>query len=439
MPVLVSSTKVIKISNILKDDCCSYQISSVKCETVDSTKNQKMNEVKKMILAIKIKLKPTEEQEFLFWKSAGVARWAYNYFLSESEQHYKEYLKGKRDTKTIKEGEVRKYINNVLKKTTHEWLKEVGSNVIKQAVKDADLARKRWFSGISEKPRFKSRHKSKISFYVNYESLRRTGEGFRGEKIGIVKTCQVLPKLEAGQTYSNPRISFHGKNWFLSVGYKKEFEKITLTGKRLGIDVGIKKLAVCSDGEYKKNINKSKTVKRIEKKLKREQRKLSRKLEANIKSYGKNRKPIYKIPLRDRKNIQKQNQVIRNLHKKLNNIRTNHLHQCSNEIVKTKPSQIVMEHLNIKGMKKNRHLSKSISQQKLYEFKRQIQYKCKKYGIEFVEADRWFPSSKTCSSCGQIKFDLKLKDRVFLCKCGLKIDRDLNAAINLANYQIQRA
>lgn len=389
-----------------------------------------------MIIATKIRLKPTKEQEILFWKSCGVARWSYNYFLAESENHYAEYLKGNKDKKTIKEGEVRRYINNVLKKTTHTWLKEVGSNVMKQAVKDADLARKRWFQGLSEKPRFKSKHKSKNSFYVNYETLKRVQNGFHGEKIGFVKTCQPLPKLKNGEKYSNPRISYDGKNWFLSVGYNEVFDTVELTNVSLGVDVGIKELAVCSDGEFKKNINKSKQVRRLEKKMKREQRKLSRKMEANIKSYTKNRKPIYKTPLKEMKNIQKQNQVIRNLHKKLNDIRSNHLHQTSSDIVKTKPYRIVMETLNIKGMMKNRHLSKAIAQQGLYEFKRQIQYKCKKYGIEFVEADKWFPSSKTCSCCGQIKSDLKLKDRVFVCQCGFTMDRDLNAAINLANYQI---
>ena len=389
-----------------------------------------------MIIATKIRLKPTKEQEILFWKSCGVSRWSYNYFLAESENHYAEYLKGNKDKKTIKEGEVRRYINNVLKKTTHTWLKEVGSNVMKQAVKDADLARKRWFQGLSEKPRFKSKHKSKNSFYVNYETLKRVQNGFHGEKIGFVKTCQPLPKLKNGEKYSNPRISYDGKNWFLSVGYNEVFDTVELTNVSLGVDVGIKELAVCSDGEFKKNINKSKQVRRLEKKMKREQRKLSRKMEANIKSYTKNRKPIYKTPLKEMKNIQKQNQVIRNLHKKLNDIRSNHLHQTSSDIVKTKPYRIVMETLNIKGMMKNRHLSKAIAQQGLYEFKRQIQYKCKKYGIEFVEADKWFPSSKTCSCCGQIKSDLKLKDRVFVCQCGFTMDRDLNAAINLANYQI---
>jgi len=363
-----------------------------------------------MILATKVRLKPTKEQEVLFWKSAGTARWAYNYFLAESERIYKD------EKRTVKEGEVRKKINNELKPTMHKWLKEVGSNVMKQAVKDADIA---------EKPRFKSRRRSKVSFYVNYESLKRTNEGFRGEKIGIVKTCNALPKLKKGHKYSNPRISFDGRNWFLSIGYEQEFEQFDLTGESLGIDVGINKLAVCSDGEFKKNINKTKEVKQLERKLKREQRQLARKLEANTKAYTKKRKPIYKIPLKNMKNIQKQNTEIRNLYKRLNNIRTNHLHQCSNEIVKTKPSRIVMEHLNVKGL---------IVEQKLYEFKRQIQYKCQKYGIEFVEADRWFPSSKTCSNCGQIKSNMK--HRLYICPCGLKLDRDLNANINLANYSI---
>lgn len=389
-----------------------------------------------MIIATKIKLKPTKEQEILFWKSAGTARWAYNYFLAESERHYQEYLEGRHEHKTLKEGEVRKYINNVLKKTTHTWLKEVGSNVMKQAVKDANEARDRWFKGVSGKPKFKTRHKSKISFYVNYESLKRVEGGFQGEKIGFVKTTQPLPKLTGNQKYSNPRISYDGKNWFLSVGYEIDEEEVELSNESLGIDVGVKELAVCSNGSVYKNINKSKEVKRLERKLKREQRKLSRKLEANTLKRDKNNRPIYKTPLREMKNIQKQNQVIRQLHKRLTNIRTNHLHQATAEIVKTKPSRIVMETLNIKGMMKNKHLSKAIGQQKLYEFKRQIQYKCQRYGIEFVEANAWYPSSKTCSCCGVIKSDLKLKDRIFKCECGFILDRDLNAAINLANYQL---
>lgn len=392
-----------------------------------------------MITSIKIRLKPTKEQEKLFWKSAGVARWSYNYFLSECERNYKDYLEGKTDKKYINEGEVRKHINNVLKKTTHTWLGEVGSNVMKKAVKDADLAMKRYFNGISNKPKFKNKHKSKISFYVNYESLRRMSHGFKGERLGYVKTYQPLPKLKKGQKYLDPHISYDGRNWFLSVSYDKEFEKYELTDEVLGIDVGVKELAVCSNGKVYKNINKTKEVKRLEKKLKREQRKLSRKLERNISGYAKNRRPIYRTPLKEMKNIQKQNMVIRNLYKRLNNIRNNHLHQCSNEIVKTKPSRIVMEDLNIKGMMKNKHLSKEIQQQCLYEFRRQIKYKAERHGIEFVEVDKWYPSSKMCSCCGKIKKDLKLSERIYKCECGNEIDRDLNAAINLANYKIQSA
>ena len=389
-----------------------------------------------MILATKIRLNPTKEQEVLFWKSAGVSRWAYNYFLAESEKYYQEYLEGKHEKKTINEGEVRKYINNVLKKTTHTWLKEVGSNVMKQAVKDADNARKRWFEGLSEKPKFKSRHKSKISFYVNYERLKRVNGGFRGEKIGFVRTCQPLPKLIGKQKYSNPRISFDGRNWFLSVGYEVDVEEVELTNKSLGIDLGVKDLAICSDGQVFKNINKTQEVKRLEQKLKREQRKLSRKMEFNTLKRTKNGKPIYKKPLKEMKNIQKQTCKMQNLHKRLTNIRNNHLHQATNKIVKTKPSRLVIEDLNVSGMMKNKHLSKAIAQQKLHEFRQQLEYKTKKYGIELVIADRWYPSSKMCSCCGNIKSDLKLKDRVFKCDCGFVADRDYNASINLVNYQI---
>ena len=384
-----------------------------------------------MVVATKIRLIPTKQQEELFWKSAGTARWAFNFFLRESEMWYK-------DTgKTLKESEARKFINNTLKPNTHQWLKEVGSNVMKQAVKDADEARKRFFKGIADYPKLKSRHKSKPSFYVNYESLRRTLNGFQGEKIGRVKTAQPLPKLKNGQKYSNPRISFDGRNWFLSVGYEIELKEVELTGESIGIDVGVKDLAIASNLDKPiKNINKSREVRRLEKKLKREQRKLSRKMEANIKSYTKNRKPIWKRPIRECKNIQKQRAVINNLHKRLVNIRNNHLHQATNKIVKTKPSRIVMETLNVKGMMKNKHLAKAVAKQKLYEFKRQIQYKSQKYGIEFVEADMWFPSSKTCSCCGTVKSILKLSERTFQCECGFSMDRDKNASINLANYSI---
>ena len=383
--------------------------------------------------AVKIRLLPTKEQEILFWKSAGTARWAYNYFLDANEQAYKE---GKR----ITEGEVRKYINNVLKKTTHTWLKEVGSNVMKQGVKDANMALQRYFKGISGKPKFKSRKKSKISFYVNYESLVRKQNGFHGEKIGFVKTATALPKIAKGKKYANPHISFDGKYWYLSVGYEIKQEQVELTDESIGIDLGIKELAVVSNQaasrtKFYKNINKSAKVRRLEKKLRREQIKTSRKLEANTKSHDKNRRPIWKRPLQGCRNIQRQNNLIQLLHKKLTDIRNNYIHQTTAEIVKSKPSRIVIENLNVKGMMKNKHLAEAIAKQKFYEFKRQIKYKAEMYGIKVVEVDRFYASSKTCSHCGHIKKDLKLSDRTYICPvCGARLDRDLNAAINLANY-----
>ena len=391
-----------------------------------------------MLITKKIRLKPTTEQEILFRKSAGVSRWAYNFFLGENERIYREYIdNGKIGKKSISEGDVRKYINNVLKPTTHSWLKEVGSNVMKQGVKDASLALQRYFKGLSGKPKFKSKHKDRPSFYVNYESLSRKQGGFQGEKIGFVKTSEALPKLNKNEKYSNPRITFNGKYWYLSVGYEVQENTVELTDESLGIDLGVKDLAICSNGKVYKNINKTQRVKKLEKKLKREQRKLSRKIENNIQSYKSNRNPIYKRPLKECQNVQKQNRLIRNIHRKLANIRQNYLHQTTTEIVKTKPSRIVMESLNVSEMMKNKHLSKAIQQQKIYEFQRQIEYKSKLNGIEFIQVDKFYPSSKTCSCCGNIKKDLKLSDRMYKCDvCGLVIDRDYNASINLANYEV---
>lgn len=310
-----------------------------------------------MLITKKIRLKPTTEQEILFRKSAGVSRWAYNFFLGENERIYREYIdNGKIGKKSISEGDVRKYINNVLKPTTHSWLKEVGSNVMKQGVKDASLALQRYFKGLSGKPKFKSKHKDRPSFYVNYESLSRKQGGFQGEKIGFVKTSEALPKLNKNEKYSNPRITFNGKYWYLSVGYEVQENTVELTDESLGIDLGVKDLAICSNGKVYKNINKTQRVKKLEKKLKREQRKLSRKIENNIQSYKSNRNPIYKRPLKECQNVQKQNRLIRNIHRKLANIRQNYLHQTTTEIVKTKPSRIVMESLNVSGMMKNKHL-----------------------------------------------------------------------------------
>ena len=383
-----------------------------------------------MLLAKKIRLFPTEEQEILFRKSAGVARWSYNYFLAENERVYREehrYLSGL---------ELRKYINNVLKKTTHTWLKEVGSNVMKQGVIDAEKALKDYMSGLHGKPRFKKKYKSPMSFYVNYESLKRKPNGFHGERIGFVKTAEPLPKLKENKKYSNPRISYDGKYWYLSIGYEVENINSELSNESLGIDLGIKNLAICSDGTIYKNINKTKEICRLKKKLLREQRKLSRMIEHNIKGYTSNRKPIFERPLIECKNYQKQKRKVELLYRRITNIRNNYIHQTTTEIVKKLPKRIVMETLNIKGMMKNKHLAEKVAEEKFFEFKRQIKYKAELRGIQVIEVPAFYPSSKTCSCCGNVKKDLKLSDRIYICPvCNLKIDRDFNASLNLANYK----
>ena len=385
----------------------------------------------------RIRLILTPEQEELCLKSAGAARWAYNYFIEQNAAQYQLYKNGQAANGYISASEIKKQ-TVAMKKSTHKWLKDVSCNVVKQAINDADKAYSDFISGKRGKPHFKSRRYSKPSFYVNYETLKRVGNGFKGEKLGVVKTAQPLPKLKEGEHYSNPRISYDGKHWYLSFCYPVTPEKQTLTNTVLGIDLGVKTLATCSDKKVYKNINKSKRVRKLKKRLKREQRKLSRKLESNTKCYkqvGGYPVPVYERPLKDCKNIERQRMKVNAIQKKIANIRTNYLHQTTTEIVRTKPSRIVMENLNVKGMLRNRHLAKAIHEACFYEFKRQMIYKCEFYGIEFIEADRFYPSSKKCSNCGNIKHDLKLSDRVYNCvKCGLSIDRDYNASLNLASY-----
>ena len=391
-----------------------------------------------MLRGMKIALDLTDEQVQQMWKSAGVARWSYNYAITRAKKHYLNYLEDNTLSKTLTEGQIRKELT-VLKNTTHPWLKEVGSNVIKQAVKDWNDARIRFFKGLGKAPKYKSRNISKPSFYVNYESLRRVNGGFRGEKLGFVKTTQPLPRIPKGSHYKNPRISFDGKYWYLSFSCEVLDISVDLTDLVIGVDLGVKNLATLSTGEFIENINKSRRVKQLEKQLRREQRHLARQMQANTKGYlttaNGGRKPIYKRPLELCSNIQKTKRKIKLIHRKLHSIRMNHLHQTTFYLVKQLPKGIVIKDLNVKGMLKNKHLAKHIQNAMFYEFRRQLEYKCLQYGIYLVVADRFYPSSKTCSYCGSIKSDLKLKERVYKCdSCGLEKDRDLNAAENLAYY-----
>ena len=391
-----------------------------------------------MLRGMKIALVLTDEQEQQMWKSVGVARWSYNYAITRAKEHYLNSLEDESLSKTLSEGVIRKELT-ALKGTTHPWLKEVGSNVIKQAVKDWGEARNRFFKGLGKAPKYKSKATSKPSFYVNYETLRRVNGGFRGEKLGFVKTSQPLPKIPKGSYYKNPRISFDGKYWCLSFTYEVPTISVELTDLVIGVDLGLKTLATLSTGEFVENINKSRRVKQLEKQLRRKQRHLARQLQANTKGYltteNGSQKPIYERSLDLCSNIQTTKRKIQLLYRKLRFIRLNHIHQATSYLVKQLPKGIVIEDLNVKGLMKNKHLSKHIQNAMFYEFRRQLKYKCSRYGIELVVAERFYPSSKTCSYCGSIKSDLKLKDRVYKCdSCGLKKDRDLNAAENLAYY-----
>ena len=368
-----------------------------------------------MITTIKVRLKPTPEQEAKLFQSAGTARFIYNWTLHKQQENYKN------GGKFIFDNVLRKEITQLKKTKEFAWLNDFSNNIPKQAVKDACDAYKRFFKKQSGFPKFKSKKKTRPSFYNDNVKLKVKQDLVLIEKVGWIKTSEQLPM---NIKYYNPRITFDNKYWYISVGYETTYPTQELTDEVLGIDLGVKDLAICSNGVVFKNINKIGEVKKKEKRLRRLQRKVSRKYQMNKKG-GEFAKTC---------NIIKVEKEIRLLQRSLANIRKNHLHQSTSSIVKTKPRKIVLEDLNVKGMMKNKYLSKAVAQQCFYEFRRQIEYKSERMGIEVVLADRWFPSSKICNSCGCINRELTLGQWVYKCDCGYVNDRDLNAALNLAQY-----
>lgn len=366
-----------------------------------------------MILGRKIRCLPTPEQLIKFKKSAGTSRFVYNLMLSENQKTYDEYLKSNVERKSpfISGYDFGKHITKLKRLPEYQWLSDVSDKVARQACLDCDTAFKRFFKKMSGFPQFKKKG-IRDSFYVRCDSFKRTSDGFRGERLGNVRTVEPLPKASK---YYNPHIIYDGKYWYITFSIDIP-EKVNEnnSGKTLGIDLGIKTFATISDGTVIPNINKSKKPKSIYRKIKYFQRKLAR-----CKKGSKNRiKVIKKLQL---------------LHRTLRCIRNNHIHQATAMLVKTKPAKIVIECLNVLGMLKNRKLSRAISQAGFYEFARQLEYKCRLWGIDFVKADRFFPSSKLCSNCGCKKENLKLSERTYRCEhCGNIMDRDLNAAINLS-------
>ena len=381
-----------------------------------------------MIKSIKVRLNPHNKQLTKLFQYSGCARFAYNWAISREQDNYKQ------GNKFLSDSELRKEFTQLKKQSEYQWLNEVSNNVTKQAIKDACNTYKKFFKGQCKYPKFKSKKHSIPSFYQDNVKIRFTDthvkiEGFsmnkkkNKQKLNWIKLCE-KGRIPTNCKYMNPRFTYDGLYWYVSVGIEVNDDTTLPSNEGIGIDLGIKDLAICSDNNTYKNINKTQTVKNLEKRKRRLQRSVSRRYEKNKKgaSYCKT------------SNIIKREKELLKVIKRLTNIRQNYLHQTTSEIVKTKPSYICMEDLNVSEMMKNKHLSKAVQQQDFYEFRRQIEYKSAWNNIPVVIADRLFPSSKLCSCCGSIKKDLKLSDRIYKCECGNIIDRDYQAALNLKMY-----
>lgn len=385
-----------------------------------------------MIKTLKIKLKPNNKQKTKMFQFCGAKRFAYNWALAKEEENYKN------GGKFINDCELRKQFTQLKKTEEYSWLYSVSTNVTKQAIKDACIAYKRFFNGYAKPPKFKSKRTDRPSFYVDNIKIKFTETHVKLEhiatsskknkaKLNWVKLAE-KNKIPIDCKYINPHVIFDGINWFICVGIEVEDNKELPTNDGIGIDLGVKDLAICSDGNTYKNVNKTQKIKKLEKRKRRLQRKISKK-------YLNNKKGDSYIKTN---NIIKSEKKLLKLNHRLTNIRNNYLHSVTSEIINRKPKFITIEDLNVSGMMKNKHLSKAIQEQKLYEFRRQLEYKCKWNNIELRIVDRFYPSSKLCHCCGQIKSDLKLSDRVYKCDCGYIEDRDLNASLNLRDAEIYK-
>jgi len=381
-----------------------------------------------MVKAIKVMLIPNNVQQTKMFQYAGAARFAYNWALAREKENYEN------GGKFISDTELRKEFTRLRNSDEYAWLLKISNNVTKQAIKDACIAYKNFFKGLQKYPRFKSKKKSMPKFYqdnikIQFSDTHVKFEGFSASKKANKQKLNWVRLAEHGRIptdakYMNPRISFDGLNWWISVCIEFPDCKESLNGDGIGIDLGIKDLAICSDTNKYRNINKSQSVKKLEKRKRRLQRSVSRKYEQNKKK-GKYCKTH---------NIVKNEKLLLKVNHRLTNIRKNYLSQTTSEIVNRKPRFICIEDLNISGMMKNRHLSKAVQNQGFFEFRKQLEYKCKDNGIQLIVADRFYPSSKLCSCCGKIKKVLKLSDRTYRCECGNVIDRDFQASLNLRAY-----
>ena len=388
-----------------------------------------------MLRAYKVEIKPTAKQIQKINQNIGVCNWLSPASLAANIQTYEQYKEGLIDKKQafMSANDFDKHINNKVKVLEeYSWINDCGSKARKKAIKNAETAYKRFFKGQSNFPKFKKKNNSNVKLY--FPKDHKTDWEVERHRIKI-PTLKWVRLKEYGYIPTNAKIisgtvSKKVNRYYVSVIIDINIKPQNNENEGIGIDLGVKELAFCSNGQTYKNINKTQRVEKLEKKLSREQRKLSRKYES-LKIRNKKEKGVT-----TRQNIQKQIVKVQKLHQRLTNIRTDYVNKTISSIVKQEPSFITIEDLNVKGMMKNRCLSKAVAQQKFCEFRVKLTNKCHALGIELRVVDRFYPSSKLCHNCGQIKKDLKLSDRIYKCDCGYEEDRDYNASLNLRDAKI---
>ena len=365
-----------------------------------------------MIKGFKVKINPTEEQKIIFHKCFGLKRFIYNYCLTRQSENYKQ------GNKFINKFELKK--ETIKLKEQYEWMKELPAKIIHQATFDACIAYEKFFKKLSNYPKYKSKKETYQSFWNPPDAIRFTKRKVQLQKIGWVELVE-RNRIPFGKDikYYNSILSFDGINYWISIGVEVDDKQVNETPKTeaIGIDLGLKTLAVCSNGLNNIKPN----TKGIQKKLKRLQRKASR---LYIKYRGRDKS----------KNLLKLEKQILKLYQRKTNILNDNISKFTTSLIKSNCEWIAIEDLNVAGMRKNRHLSKSINDAKFYEIRRQLEYKCRLNNIPLIIVDRWFASSKTCHKCGQIKQDLKLSDRIYNCDCSYVEDRDVNASLNIRDW-----
>ena len=382
-----------------------------------------------MLKSFKTEINPTEEQKARIRRTIGTCRYVYNFYLGHNKALHdngEKFMTGKSFSLWLNN----EYIPDNPDKT---WIREVYSKAVKKSIEDGCAAFTRFFKHQSDFPKFKKKGKSDVKMYFvrnNPKDCQCERHRLKIPTLGWVRIKEkgYIPTTKDGYMIRSGTVSVKAGRFYVSV--LVEIPDVNIdnnSNEGIGIDLGLKDFAIVSNGKTYRNINKSAGLKKLEKQLIREQRSLSRKYE-NLK----------KGESTQRANIQKQRLKVQKLHHKMDNIRTDYINKTIAEIVKTKPSYITIEDLNVKGMMKNRCLSKAVASQKFYEFRTRLKAKCDENGIELRVADRFYPSSKTCHHCGSVRKNLKLSDRIYRCECGYVADRDLNAALNLKDAKTYR-